>query len=189
MITVVIPTLDSERVLIPTLAALVPGSAEGLVCEVLLADGGSRDETRTIADAAGCEFIGGPPDETRLKFAAASARGTWLLFLDPGTALDEGWTREVRAFLAKDRAGQRAAIFKLAIDGPGLGSRLAEMVASTRLALTGTPRADQGLLIAKPLYLSLGGHSPGPRTRQRLFGKIGSGRLVVLRTRITVPAG
>jgi glycosyltransferase involved in cell wall biosynthesis len=92
MITVVIPTLDSEQVLVPTLAALVRGSAEGLVREVVLADGGSQDETRKIADAAGCEFLRGPQDEgTRLKQAATIARSGWLLFLDPGAVLDEGW--------------------------------------------------------------------------------------------------
>ena len=56
MISVIIPTLDSERALLPTLAALVPGAMEGLVSEVIVADGGSRDDTAIVADAAGCNF-------------------------------------------------------------------------------------------------------------------------------------
>ena len=56
MLSVIIATLDSERALVPTLAALVPGAMAGLVSEVLVADGGSRDETAVVADVAGCNF-------------------------------------------------------------------------------------------------------------------------------------
>ena len=50
MLSVVIATHDSERALLPTLAALVAGAAAGVVREVIIADGGSRDETCEIAD-------------------------------------------------------------------------------------------------------------------------------------------
>jgi hypothetical protein len=191
MISVVIPTLDSERLLVPTLAALVPGAAEGLVREVLLADGGSRDETRKIADAAGCEFLAGSEDEgTRLAAAAAGARGDWLLFLDPGAILDEGWTREVGAFIAlAGRAGEgreRAAAFRLAFDAFGLAPRLAEAAAAARLAFLGFPRPDQGLLIGKRHYQAIGGHSPGPHPHRRLLGRIGRRRILGLRTRLLI---
>ena len=57
MLSVIIATLDSERALVPTLAALVPGATAGLISEVLLADGGSADDTATVADVAGCNFM------------------------------------------------------------------------------------------------------------------------------------
>jgi glycosyltransferase involved in cell wall biosynthesis len=188
MITVVIPTLDSARLLVPTLAALVPGSAEGILREVVLVDGGSRDDTTKIADAAGCEFIDAGADEgARLAAGARVARGDWLLFLDPGAILDEGWTREVSAFLARGGQGsERAATFRFAIDADGLAPRLREAAAAWRLALLGTPRPDQGLLIAKQFYQALGGHLPGPHPRRRLLAKIGRGRIAGLRTRMTI---
>ena len=43
MLSVIIATLNSERPLVATLAALVPGATAGLVSEVLIADGGSGD--------------------------------------------------------------------------------------------------------------------------------------------------
>jgi glycosyltransferase involved in cell wall biosynthesis len=192
MISVVIPTLDSERLLVPTLAALVVGSAEGLVREVFLVDGGSRDETSRIADAAGCDFLSGPADEgERLAGAAHKARGDWLLFLDPGAIVEEGWTREVGAFMATvARAGpgrERAAAFRLAVDGLGIAPRLTEAVAAARQAVFGLPRPDQGLLIGKQLYRDAGGHAPGPHPRRRLLRRLGRGRLVRLRTRILLP--
>jgi glycosyltransferase involved in cell wall biosynthesis len=189
MITVVIPTLDSERSLVPTLAALVQGSAEGLVREVLLADGGSRDGTRAIADATGCEIVPGPADEgSRLAAAAEAARSDWILFLEPGAVLEEIWTREVGVFVAgKNASTNRAATFRLALDAEGSGARIREALAAIRLALLGRPRPEQGLLIAKHYYRSLGGHSSGNDAGRQLFQRIGRG-LTVMRTRITVPA-
>ena len=188
MITVVIPTLDSERLLVPTLAGLVIGSAEGLVREVVLADGGSSDETRKIADLAGCEFLSGPADEgARLASAAAAARGGWLMFIDPGAALEEGWTREVGAFLARSGdESERVATFRFAVDGSGATARASEAAAVLRIALLGMPRPDQGLLIAKQFYSSLGGHPPGRHSRRRLAAKIGRRRIAALRTRLNV---
>ena len=57
MLSVIIATQDSERALVPTLAALVSGATSGLISEVLVADGGSRDDTAAVAEIAGCNFI------------------------------------------------------------------------------------------------------------------------------------
>src|SRR5579872_5564285 len=100
MLSVVIASLDSERPLVATLAALVPGAMDGLVSEVLIADGGSRDGTAEVADAAGCEFTAfDGPLGRRLKMAAAATRAPWLLFLQPGVILDAPWNAEARGFL------------------------------------------------------------------------------------------
>ena len=191
MITVIIPTLDSERALVPTLSALVSASASGLVREVILADGGSRDETEKIADVAGCHFLKGPHDPgARLRAAAHQARGTWLLFLDPAAILPEGWMREVRTFIdATERGGlaeRRAATFRLGYEGFGVKPRLAEAAAAARLAVIGRPRPEQGLLIARRFYDHLGGHKDGKKAEERLFARIGRRRMVTLRARIVL---
>ena len=54
MLSVIIPTLNSERALLPTLAALVSGATAGLISEVLIADGGSQDDTTTEIGRASC---------------------------------------------------------------------------------------------------------------------------------------
>jgi glycosyltransferase involved in cell wall biosynthesis len=176
MISVLIPSQNSERVLVPTLSALVPGSAEGLLREVILADGGSADGTAKIADAAGCDFrkLEGGRD-VRLSAAARNVRGTWLLLLDPASVLEEGWTREVAKFVETaeraGKAGRRAAAFRYAIDGYGVAQRLKEFAVASRVALTGRPLAAQGLLVERDLFLS---------------GSVG--RPVILRTRVILPA-
>ena len=100
MFSIIIATHDSERALVPTLAALVPGATAGIVREVIVADGGSRDETEQVADIAGCRFlVSAEPLGARLKAAAATARGDWLMFLRPGVGAGRrpGSTRRSRS--------------------------------------------------------------------------------------------
>ena len=59
MLSVIIPTLNSERMLVATLAMLVPGAMSGVVREVTIVDGGSTDATLEIADAAKLPALGG----------------------------------------------------------------------------------------------------------------------------------
>ena len=59
MITVIIPTLNAEATLAPTLAALVPAAVDGLVREVIVVDGGSSDRTTEIVDNAGANLVQG----------------------------------------------------------------------------------------------------------------------------------
>lgn len=193
MISVLIPTRNSERLLVPALSALVAGSAAGVVREVLLVDGGSTDGTGKIADAAGCVFVqGGPREGLRLKAAVAKARGTWLLFLDPGAVLEEGWPREVAGFMdTAERTGkaeQRAAVFSLAVDGFGSRARMRERLASLNQILLGTPKPEQGLLISKKLYDQTGGHEDVNDARRRFLWRLGRRRTFKLRTRVIVPA-
>ncbi len=110
MLSVIIATHNSERALVPTLAALVPGATAGLISEVLVADGGSQDDSAVVADIAGCEFLAlEEPLGRRLKAAAAAARAPWLMFLRPGTVLDAPWTDEVTRFVAASRASRQSS--------------------------------------------------------------------------------
>src|SRR2546423_11406338 len=100
MISVVIATHNSERALVATLAALVPGALDGVVREVIVVDGGSRDGTANVADAAGAQFVQiQEPLGTRLKTAAATARGPWLMFMQPGIVPEVTWAEETGRFM------------------------------------------------------------------------------------------
>lgn len=194
MISVVIPTGEASKLLIPTLASLVPGAAAGLVREVLLVDSGGQPEVAEIADAAGCEYLEGPTDPgARLAAGAQAARAHWLLFLEPMGLLQDGWTREVRSFTDQAErsgaTGTRAATFRLALDGFGVSPRLKEAAAVLGHALTGRPRPEQGLLIHRRFYEALGGHAPGPNPTRRLLARVGRRRLVLLRSQMLLPEG
>lgn len=193
MLSVVIATHNSEHQLVPVLSALVQGVTAGVLGDVTLVDHGSTDGTATIADAAGCIFLQSVGDAgLRLKQGAAQARGSWLLFLSDRSILEEGWAREVNAFMETvERRGQAdrvAATFRLAVDGYGLGPRLGEAMAVARLALFGLPDPGQGLLIARRHYERLGGHPAGARADRRFLARVGRRHIHLLRPHVLVPA-
>jgi hypothetical protein len=181
MLSIIIATKDSERVLVPTLAALVPGAMAGVVSEVVIADGGSRDDTAIVAEHAGCNFVAAEGSLARqLNAGAAKARARWLLFLQPGTVLEATWTSDAQRFAKRPANGDGAAVFRRGVPGRS-GLRDALLFLAT--ALGSRPRPEQGLLIAKPFYTSLGGHSlsaPDPETD--LIRRIGRRRTVMLPT-------
>jgi glycosyltransferase involved in cell wall biosynthesis len=180
MLSVIIATSDSERALVPTLAALVSGATAGLISEVLVVDGGSRDDTAKVADIAGCNFtVLEGSLARRLRAGAASARAPWLLFLQPGTILDAGWPGEASRFLEQAAPNPRAAVFRHGSPAhPSLRDALSQIVAA---AIRVRPRAEQGLVISKQLYDRLGGHSEtAAHPEAELLRRIGRRRIVTL---------
>ena len=166
MISVIIPTLNAECTLGPTLAALVPAVVGGLVQEAILVDGGSSDETCLIADAAGTRLIIAERGRgSQLDAGAAAARGDWLLFLHADTVLEPSWGEEAKNFIERVESGRRrqaAAFFRFALDDDGSMPRLMEKMVSLRCFLFALPYGDQGLLISRNLYHRLGGFRPLP---------------------------
>lgn len=161
MISVVIPTLNAERSLVPTLAALVPAVVDGLVQEAIIADGGSTDDTYAIADAAGTQFIKAPRGRgTQLAAGAELAKAKWLLFLHADTVLEPGWAEEASHFIERIESGRRpmaAAYFRFALDDDGFMPRFLETMVSMRCGLLCLPYGDQGLLISRTHYARAGG--------------------------------
>lgn len=178
MLSVIIPTQNSERALVPTLAALVSGATAGLISEVLIADGGSQDDTATVADVAGCEFLAlNAPLGHRLKAAAARARAPWLMFIQPGTVLYAPWADDAIRFVEQPGPRNTAAVFRR---GSGPQTALREALSFLVAALR-TARPEQGLMIAKPFYEQLGGHAESARDPQAdLIRSIGRRRIVTL---------
>jgi rSAM/selenodomain-associated transferase 2 len=193
MISVIIPTLNAEAGLGPTLSALVPAVVDGLVRQVIVSDGGSNDGTLKIADAAGAEIIQCAPGRgSQLIAGAEKARFPWLLFLHADTVLEPGWEREATAFLERVDLGQRpaaAAAFRFALDDVGLRPRLVEAGAGLRCTLLRLPYGDQGLLIPKRLYHEIGGYRPMPLLEDvDLVRRLGRRRTVIFRSRAITSA-
>jgi hypothetical protein len=187
MLSVVIATHESERALVPTLSALVPGAVAGVVREVIIADAGSRDGTAQIAEGAGCRLLISPgPRGSRLKAAADMARAPWLLFLAPGVVPDATWIDECRRFIEQaeltGQAAEQAAVFRKV--SAHFRPMLVEAFALLRAVLGGSKaNAGKALLIGKPLYRRLGGHLPQDEAPERaLLRRLGRRRIALLRT-------
>jgi glycosyltransferase involved in cell wall biosynthesis len=121
----------------------------------------------------------------RLNAGAAMAKGDWLLFLHPETALEPGWDQDVESFLAQEFVERpRAACFRFGLEGFGGEVRRDEAKANLRTWLLGLPYGDQGLLIPKRLYRQLGGYRALARMEDAdLVRRIGRRRLIALRSR------
>ena len=187
MISVVIPTHESERALAHTLAALVPGALDGVLREVIVADAGSKDDTAKVADVAGCRFMVIPGERgARLAAAAATARANWLWFVQPGSIPGMSWIDELHRFMRECGLTDdpHAAVFR---PRGGRGrSQLAEALALIGAALGAKPKPSQGLLIPKALYQSLGGHGAKAADPEAdLLRRLGGRRITTLDVAMT----
>ena len=96
MISVLIETQNDEEALARTLSTLVGGAVEGVVREVIVCDRGSTDHTHKVAEHAGCVFVAGTA-----AAGVRQAKGDWLLLLEPGARMVEGWIDSVATHTRK----------------------------------------------------------------------------------------
>jgi rSAM/selenodomain-associated transferase 2 len=193
MISVVVPTLNSEAGLAATLSTLVPAAVDGLVRQVIVVDGGASDRTLRIAEAAGAEIVQTKGGRGKQLIAGAEqARFPWLLFLHSDTMLEPGWEREAAALVEGVDRGQlrtAAAAFRFELDDRGFKPRVVEAGVSIRCALFRLPYGDQGLLIPKRLYDQIGGYRPMPVLEDvDIVRRLGRSRILILRSRAVTSA-
>jgi len=159
-VSVIIPTLDAAAELPATLAALREALVCGLVGEIIVSDGGSRDVTLALAKAAGALIVTGPASRGgQLRRGCARARGDWLLIVHADTRLAAGWAKVVSAHL---ESSQRPACFHLAFRAPGAAARMVAAWGNLRTRVFALPYGDQGLLLRRSDYEAVGGYPDMP---------------------------
>ena len=194
MISVIIPTLDAERTLAATLTALVPATIEGVVREVIIVDGGSKDATLKIADEVGAVILSCNRGRgVQLAKGGRKALGPWLMFLHADTVLEPEWRKQASRFMQRmdqrDPADQGAAAFSFALDDEGGMPRLMEHLVGLRSRLLKMPYGDQGLLISKRLYEQIGGYKELPLMEDvEIVRRLGARRMHILKARAVTSA-
>jgi rSAM/selenodomain-associated transferase 2 len=180
-LSVIIPTLDAAASLPVTLAALA--EARELVREIIVADGGSRDATIAIAEAAGARVVTAPRGRgAQLAAGAAAASGDWLFFLHADTRPEPGWAADIARFLGDPLNRERAGYFAYRLDDASAAARRLERIVAWRSRVLGLPYGDQGLVLARAFYRALGGFPPLVLMEDVAFvRRIGRRRLVALR--------
>ncbi len=105
MLSVLIETRNDEEALSRTLGSLIGGAVEGAVREVIVCDRGSTDHTRYVAEHAGCNFIA----DGGIAVGIARAKSDWLLIIEPGARLLDGWIEPVVIHAGKSMMPARFA--------------------------------------------------------------------------------
>jgi rSAM/selenodomain-associated transferase 2 len=189
MISVVIPTFNDAGRLPRALGSLVEGVG-GVVKQVIIADGGSDDDTLAIADAAGCDIVKCERGRAKqLRAGADAAKGKWLLFLHADTALAPSWIEETERFINAPQSRKKAAVYKLAFDDASAEAKRVVFWARLRGKVMKLPYGDQGLLISRFFYDGLGGYPDLPVMEDvEIMRRIGAQRLVQLETEIITAA-
>ena len=175
-LSVVIPTLNAAASLRATLASLHGAD------ELLVSDGGSSDGTRDVARSLGAKVVNSSSGRGRqLAAGAEQANGDWLLFLHADTTLEANWRPAIGAYMADPANQSRAAVFRFALDDASPAARRLERMVAWRTNALALPYGDQGLLIKRDFYRSLGGFRALPLMEDvDLVRRIGRRRLVTL---------
>lgn len=151
-ISVIIPALNEARNLPATLGAAFAGAPH----EVIVADGGSGDETIAVARAQGAVVIGAPRGRARqLNAGAAIATGEILLFVHADTRLPADYPGHLYATLA--RPDVVAGAFAFALDADIPGRRWIEWGTNRRASQRELPYGDQGLFLTREQFDRAGG--------------------------------
>lgn len=155
MLSIIIPTFNEADRLPATLATV---NAEGRD-ELVVVDGGSVDDTVAIAQRHGATAIAvGRGRGTQLAEGATSSAGDWLLFLHADTHLAPGWRACADLFMLAPANRRRAAYFRFRLDDDSEAARRLEAAVARRSSRYGLPYGDQGLLISRGFYHSIGGY-------------------------------
>ena len=181
-LSAIIPALDASATLPAALASLDEARRYGILREVVVVDGGSRDGTAALARAASARVLPAPRGRgVQLAAGGAAAIGDWLLFLHADTRLAPGWPAAAAAFMADAGNQGRAGYFRFRLEDAAPAARRVEALVEWRCRRLALPYGDQGLLIPAALYRELGGFRPLPLMEDvDLIRRLGPQRLALI---------
>jgi len=159
-LSVVIPTLEEASRLPLLLADLQrwPGELEIVIC-----DGGSKDQTRQVAHLGGATVLESPTSGRgpQLRWGVNHSRHAWVLVLHADSRLPGPWHLKVDQILRTPGAHFSAWTFNFKVDATGRPMLwLLERMVNLRSRWLQRPYGDQGLLLHRQLYERVGGYRP-----------------------------
>ncbi|WP_425090743.1 glycosyltransferase [Tropicimonas sp. S265A] len=177
-LSIVMPVLNAAPGLARSLPALAEGLENGVISQLILSDGGSTDETKRVADAAGAVWLTGAPGRGgQVARGIAAAHCPWILVLHADTVLSPGWSLAVaEAFATPDIARYGT----LSFDARGPAPRIVARWANLRSRVFGLPYGDQALLVHQTLLEKVGGYPDLPLMEDVALSRALKGRLAPL---------
>ena len=153
-ISIIVPCLNEAEGVADTLAALAPLRSRG--AEVIVVDGGSRDDTLARAAPLADRVLTAPGGRaSQMNAGAARARGTILLFLHADSVLPPDADALIVEGLKRTRRSWGR--FDVTISGRHRLLRVVETLMNLRSRLTGIATGDQGMFVTGTLFTAVGG--------------------------------
>ncbi len=155
--SIIIPTLDEALGIGRTLDALQCFREHA---EIIIADGGSSDETVSIAESRGAKVIAAPRGRgIQLHAGACAATGSVLWFLHADSIPPPDALREIRlAFEDEESVGGN---FVLQFDGDSRAARFMTWFYD-KIRHIGLLYGDSGIFVRREVYQRIGGFKPLP---------------------------
>jgi len=157
MISVIIPTLNEAAAIAGTLDAI---RALDPTLEIIVADGGSRDSTASLAGSHGaCVVASDQGRGLQLAAGAEQAHGDVLWFVHADTLPHPGAVADIETALRdSDVAGGN---FRLRFDGGSAAARFLNRLQGVR-RLLGWHYGDNTIFVRRGVYRECGGFRPYP---------------------------
>jgi rSAM/selenodomain-associated transferase 2 len=154
-LSVIVPALDEAEVIEATLRDL---RASG-VAELIVVDGGSRDDTPARARNLADQVLTGPRGRAaQMNHGAAHAGGDTLWFVHADTRVPA----QAQACLA-EALGDPGVLwgrFDLRLSGSAWPLRIIERMINLRSRLSGIATGDQGIFVRREVFEAAGGYPP-----------------------------
>jgi uncharacterized protein len=162
-VSVIIPTLNEEDSIGETIE-----KAKDPDAEIIVVDGGSRDQTRALAEAAGVKvLVSGAGRSIQQNKGARASKGNVLLFLHADTRLPVRYVNHVFETLMPAMTAAGAFQFKTDTRVPLI--KAVEWVTNVRSRVFQLPYGDQALFMKKTVFDSLGGFPAVPLAEDLLL--------------------
>jgi rSAM/selenodomain-associated transferase 2 len=151
-VSIIIPTLNEAAGVASFLQKL---RTDAPLCELIIVDGGSTDETPAMAGPL-CDavVVSAAGRARQMNAGAAIAKGDILLFLHADTRLPAEFGDAIMAAIGRGAAWGR---FDVRIEGRSLLLPLVARMMNLRSRLTGIATGDQGMFMTRTAFDEVGG--------------------------------
>jgi len=165
MISVIIPILNEAKILEKSLTRLQPELENN---ELIIVDGGSTDDSVSIAEKYGKVVISERGRAKQLNAGAAEATGDILVFLHADIWLESGAFKSVESTLS---SGYIGGGFLQKIDDKGLLYRIIEITADMRGKFLKVFYGDSGIYVRRVDFRQINGFPDVPIMEEMGFSK------------------